>query len=218
MGILSREQRCREAIECGNSVLLPAVEEVAGPIVKGLAGRAVQSFEYALVADLRYREAERAEALGFANDRARAAADRQNETCLELLNADVPEAIAQVRQEFRGRALDIRRELALFEAEARDQIIDTDFSKRDADTAARIVTQTVATASESGIEGLCDLLQEHTTQLADLRRERPEHNNPINAAIGAFCIVAGVATIAVCALANFPNGCRNPRAQLATAL
>ena len=207
------DQQRLEPIRSATTRFLIRVQQDVGPVAYQLVDKSMGAMEFQLMADYRYRAAERVEALGLERERARAArrtADRYNDVCLDLLTDGFPAAIEEVRQEFGGQTIDIRESLAIFEQEGREQIAGMDLKGEHAAMAGRTLTETVALANGSGINGLCDYLQDHASQLAELRRRRPEHNDPTAVIIGGILCGIGAIILAICWAVSGPGGCTNP--------
>jgi hypothetical protein len=198
-----------ERINAAKCALLPQVLDAAGPSVHRLTDKFIQAAEFVEMADARYRKDERAHALGLTRaDATRAAADRYNDAALELLTEDVPDAIKAVREEFGDKEIDARKPLALFEQEIRERIATTDISGAEAEAAGRMLTETIEVANQSGIGGLCDRLDQQVAELAELRRRRPEHNDPVRLVVGLIVIGIGAIIIGVCWAVTL-GGCRS---------
>jgi len=214
------DQQRMAPIRSANARFLTRVQEDVGPVAHGVADRFLRAIDLQLMADYRYREAESVEALGLESERAqtaRRAADRYNDACLEVLMDDIAPAIEEVRQQFGGRTIDIRDSMAMFEQEGREQIADLDLTSAQAVVASRTLSETIAIANDSGINGLCDQLQGQASQFAALRRRRPEHNDPTHIITGAILLGIGATIIAICMAASGPGLCTNATALLLAA-
>jgi hypothetical protein len=211
------DQQRMEPIRSANARLLARVQEDVGPAAHQLTDQFFRVIDFQLMADYRYREAESVEALGLESERAqtaRRAADRYNNACLEVLADDITPAIEAVRQEFGDQTLDLRERLEMFEQEGREQIADLDLTGEQAAIAGRTLSKTVAVANGSGINGLCDQLQDQAAQFTALRRRRPKHNDPTHVLVGAILCGIGATIIAICMAASGPGPCTNPTAIL----
>jgi hypothetical protein len=209
------DQQRMEPVHNANARCLARVQEDAGPVAHRLADRFFQAIDFQLMADYRYREAERVEALGLENERAQAArraANRYNTACLEVLTDDTPSAIEEVRQRFGSENIDFPDWLAIFEQEGREQIADIDLKGEHAAIAGQTLSETIAVAYESGINGLCDRLQDQVSQLAELRRRRPEHNEPGTFVLGASLMGLAAIIQGICWAASGPGPCSNATA------
>jgi len=201
-----------ERIHSTKAAVLPAAEEVAGVAARRMTDQLLQSVERSVVADFRYREAERVVALGLDEGRAqssRHAADRHNAACLDLLTDQVPTAIEDVRREFGDLEIDARQALSMFAEEVRYQVSEADFTGEQAAKAERVLDETIATAEASGIRGLCDRLDEHVDDFIELRRERPHHNNPVAFVVGGILAGIGAIMLGICWAVSGPGGCTN---------
>jgi hypothetical protein len=211
---LSAEAHQMERIRNARGTLVSVARDAGGPAVRRLADELTQALERSTQADLYYRKAERLEVLRLADDGqarlARARADRHNDACLELLTTRVPEAIENIRRELGDKEVDFGRSLELFEAEMIDEILSTDLSRRQASIGVRGVRETVAVARESGVAGICDNLQRDIRRLAELRRERPEHNSPVTTVIGLALWGLAATIYAACWAASGPGPCTDP--------
>jgi hypothetical protein len=207
------DQQRMEPIRGANARLLSKVQEDVGPAAHQLAERFLLGIEFQLMADYRYREAEGVEALGLEDARARVArraADRYNGACLDVLADDIAPAVEEVRRQFGGRAVDFRDLMSMFEQEGREQLADLDLTGAQAAIAGRSLSETIAVANDSGINGLCDRLQDQASQFAEMRRRRPEHNDPTHVIVGAILLGIGATIIAICMAASGPGPCTNP--------
>jgi hypothetical protein len=93
------DQQRMEPLRSASATALARVQEEVEPAAHRLADRFFQAIDFQLMADFRYREAERVETLGLENGRAQAArraADRYNAACLDVLTEDIPSAIEGV--------------------------------------------------------------------------------------------------------------------------
>jgi hypothetical protein len=195
---------------------LPRVHELAGPRGQQLATSLFDALPLVVIADMRFREAERLEGLGL--DRSRAAAAREgarryNTASLEVLTQQVLPAIEEIRTEF-GEATIDPRPLRVFDMEAREQLAKSDLNGRRAAIARRLLSDAVTAGTDSGIGGLCDRLQHDGGQLIELCREREEHNNPIGLVVGGLVALAGIVIIGICNIQALPNSCSDPQALL----
>jgi hypothetical protein len=209
---LSAEQRHMERIYSARTAVLPAAEELAGATTRRLTDSLFQAAERATVADFRYRKAERESALGLDMEAAqwtRRTADRHNAACLELLTNVVPSAIDEVRHEFGDMRIDAKQALTAFAEEARYQVAETDFTHEEAVMAERLLSETIAAGEEGGIGGLCDQLDRRVADFVELRRERPEHNNPVAFVVGGIIAGIGATILAICWAVSQPGGCTN---------
>ena len=75
--------------------------------------------------------------------------------------------------------------------------------------AERLLGETVAATEEGGIRGLCDQLDGRVAKFIELRRERPEHNNPIAFVVGGIIAGIGATILAICWAVSQPQGCTN---------
>jgi hypothetical protein len=206
------DQQRMESLRSASATALARIQEDVGPVAHRLADRFFQAIDFQLMADFRYREAERVEALGLENERAQVArrtADRYNTACLDVLTEDIPSAIEEVRRQFGGQTTDLRDTLAIFEQEGRGQIADMDLKGEHAAAAARTLSETIAVANASGINGLCDQLRDQASKFAELRRRRPEHNDPTALVVGGTFVGVGGAILAICMAASAPKPCTN---------
>jgi hypothetical protein len=209
------DQQRMEPVRAANARLLVRVQEEVGPVAHRLTDQFFQAIDFQLMADYRYREAERVETLGLENERAQAArraADRYNTTSLDVLTEDFPSAIDEVRQQFGDQDIDVRfrDSLASFEQEGREQLADMDLTAEQAAVAGNTLSETTAAANEFGINGLCDRLQDQASQFAELRRRRPEHNDPAATITGAILCGIGATILAICWAASGPGPCTDP--------
>jgi hypothetical protein len=206
------DDRRMEPMRNARATALARIQEAAGPTAHRLADRFYQAIDFQLMADFRYREAERVEALGLENERAQAArrvADRYNAACLELLTEEIPTAIQDVKQQFGDRRIDFRGSLAILESEGREQLADMDLRGDHAALAAKTMRDTVAVANNSGINGLCEGLENQARQFIELRRRRPEHNDPVSIIAGAILCGIAATMLGICWAANPTVGCRD---------
>jgi hypothetical protein len=201
-----------EPMRNARTTALARIQEAAGPAAHQLADRMYQAIDFQLTADLRYREAERAEAIGLNDGRAQAArrvADRYNAACIELLTEEVPSALREVRDQFGDQRVDFRESLAVLEAEGLEQLASMDLKGDHAAAAAKTIRETVAVANDSGISGLCERLQNQTLEFAELRRERPLHNDPVTVIVGALMCGIAATMLGVCWALTPTTGCRD---------
>jgi hypothetical protein len=213
MGCLSCEDEVIQAMNAAKVEGLPAVLEAAGPKGHRLAAGVFQASQLVVTADLRFREAERVEALGLDPGRAttvRELAKFRNDACLEVLEEEVVPAIAAVREEFgHEREIDTKRAFDFFEAESREALARTDLNGRRAAMAGRVIDRTRWIADEAGIDGLCTVLERRCARLIELRREREEHNNPVGVAIGAAIAATGFLILGICSALSQGRPCRS---------
>jgi hypothetical protein len=192
---------------------LPTILEAAGPSGHRLTSGVFDATQHAVAADLHFREAERVEALGL--DPSRAATPRtrarfRNQACLDSIDSEVMPAIDNVRREFGDqREIDATQAFDFFEVESRELLAQMDLNRSRATTAGRVLAETRATANEAGIAGLCDLIEGHMSRLADLRREREEHNGPIAVAIGGALAATGFLIYGICSALSGGRPCTN---------
>jgi hypothetical protein len=211
-----RDQQHMASMRSARTTALARVQEDVGPDAHRLLDRFSQVFDFQFMADFRYREAERLEAVGLDDGRAQAArraGDRYNSACLDMLGSEVPAAIETVRQQLGGVAVDFHDSLVMLEQEGLEQVADMDFLKGEhAVEAARTLRETVAVANESGMDGLCNHLQDQASKLAELRRRRPEHNDPVAVVLGAVLCGIAATILGICWASSGPRGCTNTTA------
>lgn len=206
------EQEFVQSFNATTSGLLPRVLEVAGPKGHRLTASLFDAVSLTGIADMRFREAERIEALGLDRSRAsvvRQGAMRYNAAGLEVLIQDVLPAIKEVQKEF-GRAAIDPQAFKVFEMEAREQIARTDMSGRRAAIARRLLHDTITAGTDAGIGGLCDRLQHDCNRLIELCRKREKHNGLLGQAAGALMAGVGFLMIGICAALSAGQVCRNP--------
>jgi hypothetical protein len=212
MDKLSSEQHQVERIRAARMAATAPVLDAAGPAAHRLTDGLLRAAESSATADLRYRRAERLEALGLDRTRTQAvrrSADRHNQVAIELLEQAAP-TIEEIRREFGDRRIDATTALGVFAEEAREQIADADLSGEEAALGERLLAETLETANESGIAGVCDRLERDVSRLTELRRERPEHNNPIAFVVGGIAAGLGAVILGICWAVSGPGGCTNP--------
>jgi hypothetical protein len=197
---------------------LPTVLEATGPTGHRLASAALRACELVVVTDLRYRRAERIEALGLEPSRAtvvRGLAEFHASACLEVLSSELLPAIAAVREEYGSTAFgESRQGFDFFEAESREALCELDdLTRRRAIAASRVLTEARAAADRAGPGGLCDLLEKHCASLTEIMEERAEHNNPVVAAVGGIVAGIGFLALGLCSAFNQGRGCNDPAAQ-----
>jgi hypothetical protein len=198
------------------SGLLPRVHETAGPKGQQLATSLFDAVPLIVIADMRFREAERIEVLGLDRSRAAAAregAKRYNAAGLEVLTQRVLPALEEVRTEFGESGTD-PRPFSVFDMEAREQLAKTDMNRRRTAIARRLLSDTVTAGTDSGVGGLCDRLQHECGRLIELCRERDEHNGPVGAIVGGVVALVGGVIIGVCSILSAPEACSDPQALL----
>jgi hypothetical protein len=215
------DQERMAPVRNARTTALAQIQSDVGPVAHRLADQFLQAIDFQLVADFRYREAERIEALGLeieSTPAARRSAERYNTACLDLLVEEVPAAIEEVRRQFGDQIVDFGSSLGVMEQEGLEQILDMDLKGEHAATAGRTLREIVAVANESGVVGLCDNLQNQASQLVELRRRRPEHNDPVIVIVGAIICGLAATILAICWATGGPGGCRNPTVLFLVAL
>lgn len=213
----SLEHDFSERVDALTGTGLPRIRDAAGGKGHRLAAAVFDVGKLAIMSDLRFREAERVEALELDHGRATAAREIamfRNAACLELLRDELRPAIAAVREEF-GEPDGYTRDetnpaFYAFEREARDALMGIDLNMRRARAAGRTLSRLREMADQEGIPGLCGVLDRHCERLIELREDRPSHNGPVGWVIGGAIAATGFAIIGICSAVSTGRLCRNP--------
>jgi hypothetical protein len=201
MAGLSTQQKTMSQIYETLSTLGTEARKIGGEPLGNLSDAVFRSTALCIQADFHYREAERLEQMGLVDERssiARGIADRYNTTAINGLTEGLPLALAHVRSEFSNARADSRSALQMYEDSALREIASADFKGQHAGMAARIVRAGVEVGNTRGITGACDEIDAHAIRFADIRRERPNQNDPIVAVFAAIANLVGTIGIIVC--------------------
>jgi hypothetical protein len=191
--------------------MLARILPVGGPEVHQVADLCAQASEFAILADYRYREAERIEVFepsGESSRRVREAANQKNDACLDLLSEPARFAIGEVQARFPGMPIEADPQLDIFHEELRDNLITTDLKAVDVRRMMEIEEQAFSTARESGVDGICTGLLRDVDHFIALRRRRPQQNDPVSVVTGGIFVGIGCLVLGICAAVS-GGACRN---------
>ena len=208
---LSRYQSSFERLEGARTSMLTRILPVSGPEVHDFANVCAQSIEFAILADYRYREAERFEILLPNDERSpgiRRAADQKNAACLDLLAEPARDALDTIRERFHGMPIQADPEFQMFHDELTDNLLSTDIKAVDAQKMIQIERETFATARETGTDGVCSRLERDLDHFTALRERRPRQNDPVSLVAGGIFVGIGSLVLGICAAAS-GGSCRS---------
>jgi hypothetical protein len=179
------------------------LRDVGGPEVTRFFTSSADMAELILQSDFHFREAERRRLLGVdpaTADDAFLRGRRYNDLVLEILSDELPAAIDQLREHLVGFGdVDYEANLVLMDATVRDQLASTDNMTVNDARGAEALLMTTLEAARRGPNGLCDHALEKMQQLAELRRGRERHNDPVSAVLATLCLIAAAALMFICA-------------------